>query len=153
MATQAISTIKGDFYSGMTRPEDAKAQKKFDKIDKNGDGELSNSEIIAKRKKETKHLIGTATLNAGLRTFMTGTFAVGTVVAGVSTVLSSETVVGAIGFGAFTATTAATTVCSAKECYKSVKADIQKINREIEQTRQYEAELEKEQSNKIDLKQ
>lgn len=153
MSTQAISTIKGDFYSGMTRPEDAKAQKKFDKIDKNGDGELSKSEIITKRKDETTNLIAKATLNAGLRTFMTVTFAAGTVMAGATTVLSSETVVGAIGFGAFTATTAATTVCSAKEGYKSVKADIEKINREIEQTRQYEAELEKEQNNKIDLKQ
>ena len=129
-----------------------KNKKKFDEIDKNSDGELSNSEIIAKRKKETRKLIGTATLNAGLRTLMTGTFAVGTALAAFTTVTTTEFLVG-VGFGAFTATAATTTVCSAKEGYKSVKADIQKINREIEQTRQYEAELEKEQGNKIDLKQ
>ena len=29
MSTQAISTIKGDYYSGMVRPDDAKEQKKI----------------------------------------------------------------------------------------------------------------------------
>ena len=80
-----LKTTTGVYYSGMTHNQiqgdtyvSNKIRKRFEKIDKNKDGVLSNEEIIDERKKETKK----AGILLGILALCTGAYWTGYVING-----------------------------------------------------------------------